>query len=189
MLDNDHRRAAVQQRLKDPQKRVCTSSGCRPMVGSSKTKTESAWVPGPFPRPTSAAEPRRRKDWASLHPASDSPAPVPCSTCSRCRTSFIPSQASSAVFTSIAIQSGRVCLSVPHQLARFPAVTGAAAFRAGNLHIRQELHVQADDPRAVADRAAEPARCCRKNPRPYTRASWRPAVLAKTLRSSSCTLA
>ena len=45
-------------------------------------------------------------------------------------------------------------VSVPHQLG-FPAVTASPAFRAGNFHIREELHVQIDDPRAVADRAAE----------------------------------
>ena len=47
-----------------------------------------------------------------------------------------------------------VLVLVPY-LVRVPAVAGAAALGARNLHIRQELHIQTDNACAIADRAAQ----------------------------------
>ena len=38
---------------------------------------------------------------------------------------------------------------------RFCSVAGAPAFRTGNLHVRQKLHIQADNAGSIADRTAE----------------------------------
>ena len=46
--------------------------------------------------------------------------------------------------------------AIPHATGR-PRVAAAAAFGTGNLHVGQELHVQADDAGAVADGAAQAA--------------------------------
>ena len=50
---------------------------------------------------------------------------------------------------------GRPCFVFPLHKIRFPAVAAASAVRAGDLHIRQKLDVQADGARAVADGTAE----------------------------------
>ena len=47
-------------------------------------------------------------------------------------------------------------------LISFPGVAGTPAFRTRDVHIREKLHVQADDAGTVADRAAQFPRIVRK---------------------------
>ena len=76
-----------------------TSSGCRPMLGSSNTNTESVWM-----RPISLANFSR---CASPPERLGVSSPSCCSTCSFWLTVFLSAQNGSAVLTSMSISSGR----------------------------------------------------------------------------------
>ena len=75
-------------RVRNTPSSVRTSSGCRPMVGSSKTNTGVMSGPCPSRWPASAAVPRRRTGSAFPRPASGSQGPDPAALLSAVSTNF-----------------------------------------------------------------------------------------------------
>ena len=187
----------VHEALEHAQEGLRTSRGCRPMVGSSNTNTASSCA-----RPISLASLRR---WAS--PPGQRGRGLAQREVAQGRGLCSVSAGARAPSSSPTHGVARLVDAHSHELGQRAAGSSAALSRRGgpagglprrsasrgssgqlDVHVGQELHVQADGARAVARRGSGASPCCtRSRPPCQPGRPWLLGPARKARRSSSWT--